>query len=178
MKIRAWRELRAVIHPLPPPNFTWPAASSTASALISAAKGGRVFRADNAEISIAAGALLTDQTVTISTPAARGADEESAMVRAASAAGLLVASDGVEFGPTGTRLRRATAVVVPYSAALARAAGLRDFDLAIYLWNPSARQWVRLPSLIDTANHTATTRIFAFSLCKIFGAPRVSSGVR
>ncbi len=75
-----------------------------------------------------------------------------------------------DFGPDGAIFDPAITLTITYVPAL-MPEGIDEEGLTIVVWDASNTTWLKLPSVVDTANHTIATEINSFSSYTIMTLP-------
>ncbi|MDP3542004.1 MAG: hypothetical protein Q8T11_05985 [Elusimicrobiota bacterium] len=150
-------------------------ALSARAAFAAVGSGGQAVRAkDRAAVVFPEGAVTSPVGVTVSTPkksdlleVRRRADNESRK-------GLVAASEGVQYGPAGTRFAKPVTLELPYNRA-SLPAGVSENALAVHYWNPALGDWEKLASSVDAQNQIVRAQTSHFSLYQIFGGGSAAS---
>lgn len=150
-------------------------ALSARAAFAAVGSAGHAVRArDRAAVVFPEGAVTSPVGVTVSTPrksdpleVRRRADNESRK-------GLVAASEGVQYGPAGSRFAKPVTLELPYDRA-SLPKGVSESDLAVHYWNPVLGDWEKLASSVDSQNQIVRAQTSHFSLYQIFGGGGAAS---
>ncbi len=135
-----------------------------AKRLVEAAEGASVERDDGTGVSVPRDALAADVEISVS-------EADAAVDAQAKQAKKLekraqAASDEIEYGPEGTRFTKPVRLTVAYSPA----PGLDEKSLKIHYWNPVAKDWEALDSVVDERAKTVSALTTHFSVYQVQGA--------
>lgn len=87
---------------------------------------------------------------------------------------ITAVGDLVDFGPEGTRFAQAITIEFPYNRSLLPP-GVKEDNLAVYWWNPSRREWEKMPSTVDKLAQMVRAQTDHFSLYGLFSGGAASS---
>lgn len=144
--------------------------SATARGIVAAGAGGKIQRADAAQVVVPPGALSRDLALSISTATFHGDAEESAKQARMRERGLSAAAAAVEFGPEGTSFAAPVTISLPYDPAALASARISEDSLRVHAWNPSTGDWQALDSSVDKTRRSVTAQTTYFSLYQVLGA--------
>lgn len=165
VRLHAWSVLRKIDASLPRPDFAGRGVEMFYKrALVSAAAGGTVTRGDGASVSVPAGVLSADATVSISTPEASA---EAGRAAAAQALGLAAAGDEIDFSSGGVAFKRGVEIALPVPSAWQSQAS----RLQLWCWQAPGR-WGRLPALAEDKRQAVSTRVLSLTPCRLFAGGR------
>ncbi|HXS99087.1 MAG TPA: IPT/TIG domain-containing protein [Elusimicrobiota bacterium] len=129
-----------------------------------AAQDNRIQTPSLAAVTVSSGALAKDTVVTVANARAlHEADREVAL----KSAGLGAAGEAISFGPEGTQFAKPVTIQLPYDPNLVPP-GLAG-TLAIGYFDPAAKAWTPLDTIVDTTRHLLSAKTSHFSLYQPLG---------
>lgn len=137
--------------------------------------GGRVEREDGVNVDIPEGAIKAEVEVTIGPEKDAAPEEKKRKEEMRGLLGLKAVSEGVEYGPEGTKFEKPVTITLAYDTK-ALPAGTKEEDLLIYHWNPDRPFWEALKSTVDKANRTVSAQTTHFSLYQVFAVEEKGVG--
>lgn len=160
----------------------WPAPApllvlKTESCVTGAANGpkpagrkGRHVAKDKVAVRLPDDAAEASLPITIDVKAPEAAPDREERRITTGRKGLAEAGDAVEFGPHGTRFSVPVTIELPFDPD--RLPANADFTrLAVHYWNAQARDWEKLPSVVDRAARVVRAQTSHFSTYQVlFGA--------
>jgi hypothetical protein len=165
---------RVVRYALPTGSLTLTAFSAfladpePAARLVEASEGASVGRDDGTGVDVPEGALTSDTEITVAK--ADEADDGQEKQAKRQERKIKPASNEVEYGPEGTVFLKPVTLVLAYDPAALVSQGIDENTLKVHYWNPHAKDWEALASVVDKAARTVSAQTNHFSVYQVQGA--------
>ncbi len=129
-----------------------------------AAQNTSILTPSLAAVTISSGALAKNTVVTLTNGRALYSTDRAA---ALTLAGMGAAGEAIDFGPEGTQFSIPVTIQLPYDPALVPPG--QSVTLAINYYDPIAKTWIPLDTVVDSTRYVLTAKTSHFSLYQPLG---------